>query len=110
GSGSATVYTPPTVTVNAGALCAGQTTALLTAEPSGDSYLWDNGATSQSITVTDAHGCYGVGSGSATVYTPPTVQVYAGALCAGQTTAQLTAEPGGDSYLWDNGATSQSIT
>ncbi|RYE21477.1 MAG: hypothetical protein EOP51_15540 [Sphingobacteriales bacterium] len=86
----------------------------------GGSYLWSNGATTQSITV-NTGGNYsvvvtqGACSNSAaalvTVNPLPTISVTAGGpltFCPGGS-VQLTATTG-NSYLWSNGATTQSIT
>ncbi|MFN3939386.1 MAG: hypothetical protein ACK4IY_02285, partial [Chitinophagales bacterium] len=82
------------------------------------SYLWSNGATTQSITVSDA-GCYTVtvtsdngcvGSAEICVTVNPNPECWIeGVLefCEGTCTT-LTA-PSGYSYLWNTGATSQSI-
>lgn len=84
----------------------------------GNSYLWSTGATTQTITVSAA------GTYSVTVYATPTcfasdsISVTVAAptasisgvttICSGQATT-LTATSG-NSYLWSNGATTQSIT
>lgn len=89
----------------------------------GSSWLWSNGATSQSITV-NAAGNYTVTvtntAGCSAASAPMTVTVNplpasnvspAGpvSFCQGGS-AVLTASAGGASYLWSNGATTQSIT
>ncbi len=100
-------------------LCSGETT-ILTAS-GGTSYVWSNGATTNSITVSTA-GNYSVTafngtceatstSVTVTVTETPTPQITVeGALnlCSGETTV-LTAG-GGTSYVWSNGATTNSIT
>ena len=90
--------------------------------PVGYTYLWSNGATTQSITastagtysvaVTNASGC-SVTSSLITVtvnYIPTMSVTHTGGLsfCAGGSTT-LTAAGGFASYLWSNGATTQSI-
>jgi PKD repeat protein len=91
--------------------------------PSGfSSYLWSNGATTQSITVSDSgrysvivtnsNGCIG-NSDTITVKVlpPPSPKLSANgstSLCAG-TTVQLSAPAGFLKYLWSNGATTQTI-
>ena len=99
-------------------LCAGQSTALTA---SSGRYLWNNGATTAtitvtpasmttySVTVTDANGCTDSQSVTVTVDPPPVAAISGNTiLCAGQSTT-LTAS-GGASYLWNNGATTAAIT
>ncbi|MBB6612206.1 T9SS type A sorting domain-containing protein [Pontibacter sp. Tf4] len=88
----------------------------------GASWLWSNGATTQSISVnesgtftvvvTDANGCSSVESVpvNVTVNPLPVASIQAGGpttFCEGGTVT-LTAQ-GGTSWLWSNGATTQSI-
>jgi hypothetical protein len=89
----------------------------------GASYLWSNGATSQSIivttggsysvTVTNANGCVGTSTPiTVTVNATPSATVSADgptSFCQGNDVV-LSAPAGAASYLWSNGATSQSIT
>jgi hypothetical protein len=132
GSGCSTTSATTNVTVHAvpstpsitpsgsTTFCAGGSVTLTA--PSGFSYLWSNGATSQSInvtaggsysvTVTNANGCSSTSSATTvTVHanpaTPSITPSGATTFCAGGSVT-LTA-PGGYSYLWSNGATSQSI-
>jgi hypothetical protein len=109
-----------TVTPNGPLTWCGDSRVTLTAKP-GYTYLWSNGATSQSI-VAEVSGNYwvdvssaGCTRRSATVVVtenpnPDATVTVAGSfvLCPGSTVT-LTAKPG-YSYLWSNGATSQSIT
>ena len=90
--------------------------------PSGYSYLWSNGATTQSInvsasgsysvTVTDGNGCTATSDATTvTVNAVPPATITAGGpttFCEGGSVT-LSA-PAGYSYLWSNGATSESIT
>ncbi|MFL6245950.1 MAG: hypothetical protein ACJ74H_08005, partial [Thermoanaerobaculia bacterium] len=121
-STSVTVNAPPAATITASGdttFCEGQSVTLTAS--AGSSYLWSNGATTPSINVT-ATGEYTVivtnASGCSATSAPQAVTVKArpqatitpsGALtfCTGQSVT-LTANPGA-SYVWSNGATSQSI-
>lgn len=104
---------PPTVSVNSTSICAGQSVTL-TATPStaGGTYLWSNGATTPTITVTpNATTSYsvtysnnGTASGSGTVTVNPAPTINGGqdqTVCQGATVT-LTGT-GGTSYTWDNG-------
>jgi len=100
-------------------LCEGESTTL-TASGS-DSYLWEGGLTSSSITVsptetttytvtgTDANNCTATYPIAVTVNPLPTPSIEGNiVLCEGESTT-LTAS-GGKSYLWEGGQTSSSIT
>jgi sugar lactone lactonase YvrE len=100
--------------------CAGGSVTLTAS--AGASYLWSNGATTRAITVTasgnfrvtvaNANGCSATSAAtSVTVNAPATPVITAGGattFCAGGSVV-LTASPA-SSYLWSNGATTQSIT
>ena len=112
---------PPTITANGPTtFCFGGTVTLTASE--GSSYLWSNGATTPSITVsatdnftvqvTNANGCLSPASAvvAITVNQLPEATITANrstALCQGETVI-LTASAG-SSYLWNTGATTQSI-
>jgi len=117
--------------VNDAAACDGEA-ATLTAS-GGTSYLWDNSATTASITVnstattnytvtvTDDNGCTDSATATLSVNPNPTALVDDVSICEGEPAtvnneeicdgeaATLTAS-GGTSYLWDNSATTASIT
>lgn len=118
-----TITSAPAPTITAGGslvFCQGGS-VVLTASP-GNSYTWSNGATTQSTTVNTAgnysvtvdqgNGCISASAPTAvTVNTLPTISVTAGSsttFCQGGSVT-LTATAG-TSYLWSNGATTQSIT
>jgi uncharacterized repeat protein (TIGR01451 family) len=110
----------PLPTVNLGAditQCGG--TVTLNAANAGSSYLWNNGATTQTITatasgiyhvkVTNANGCFKSDTIQVTINSLPTVNLGADIVqCGGSAT--LNAGNTGSSYLWSNGATAQSLT
>jgi uncharacterized protein YjdB len=104
---------PPTVSVNSTSICAGQSVTL-TATPStaGGTYLWSNGATTPTITVTPnattnysvTYSNNGTASGSGTVTVNPVPTINGGqdqTVCAGATVTLNGT--GGASYTWDNG-------
>ncbi|MGV3609873.1 MAG: PKD domain-containing protein [Fluviicola sp.] len=116
---------PATPTITAGGtttFCSGGSVTLTST--AGNSYLWSNGATSQSITattagtytvqVTNAAGCQSTASAATTVTVNPTPA--APTITAGGTTTLCTGgsvtltSTAGTSYLWSTGATTQSIT
>jgi hypothetical protein len=98
------------------AVCNGSTTTL-TAQ-GGGTYLWSNGSTSQSITVsvgtytvtaTNTSGCAGIASATVSKVVNPQVLITGNlTVCNGSTTT-LTAQ-GGGTYLWSNGSTASNIT
>ncbi|GIV42683.1 MAG: hypothetical protein KatS3mg034_1993 [Vicingaceae bacterium] len=104
--------TPDTV------ICEGDTITLTAG--GGMSYLWNNGSTTSSITVspgttttyqvvvTNAAGCQDSAEVVVTVNPPPIAQISGdNEICQGEKT-KLTAS-GGNSYLWNNGNTSSII-
>ncbi|MCB9190683.1 MAG: tandem-95 repeat protein [Flavobacteriales bacterium] len=118
-----TVYQPPVVSVNITGpqqFCFGDS-AVLTATAGFNSYLWSNGATTQSITVftsgsfevtvTDENGCQGTSPlATIEVYSLPNADIIADGpleFCDGDSVT-LTAS-GGQSYVWNTGATTNSI-
>jgi hypothetical protein len=117
-----TVNPLPPATITAGGpttFCAGGSVTLTAS--AGASYLWSNGATTQSIaasssgnysvTVTNANGCSATSAPTSVTVNPlPTATITAGGpttFCAGGSVT-LTASAG-SSYLWSTGATTQSI-
>jgi len=117
-----TVYPLPIVSITAGGpleFCEGAS-VMLTSSP-GESYLWSNGAITQSIlvtmsgnytvTTTDINGCSATSPITiVTVYPLPIVTITPDGptdFCDGES-VMLTSSPG-ESYLWSNGQTTQSI-
>ena len=118
GTSTVTVNLLPVISVNAAAICVGSI-ATLTADGA-NTYTWSTGATGISIspsptvtttytaTGTDGNNCINTGTGTVTVNSLPTISVNSPAICAGITTT-LTAT-GANTYTWNTGATSTSIT
>jgi gliding motility-associated-like protein len=109
-----TVNPLPTITVNTGTICIGQTTTVLTAGGA-SSYTWSpatglssaNGSpvtanpattTSYTVTGTDANGCVNTNTTSVTVNPLPTITVNNATYCTGGS-AVLTAG-GASTYTW----------
>ncbi|HEX6099032.1 MAG TPA: hypothetical protein VF432_22155 [Thermoanaerobaculia bacterium] len=131
GNGCSATSSATSVTVNAlpdaGVTASGPTTfceggSVTLSAPAGQSYLWSNGATTQSISV-NAAGSYSVtvtnGNGCSTTSAATAVAVNAlpdaTVTASGPTTfceggSVTLSAPAGQSYLWSNGATTQSIT
>ncbi|MEZ4796635.1 MAG: T9SS type A sorting domain-containing protein [Flavobacteriaceae bacterium] len=116
-----TVFVNPIPNADAGAdqdICEGES-ATLTAS-GGNSYLWNTGETSASISVNPTatttysvtvyqNGCEATDDVQVTVNPLPTANAGADqTICVGES-ATLTAS-GGDTYLWSTGETTQSIT
>jgi len=99
-------------------ICQGQNTTLTVGAFA--SYSWNSGATTSSInvsaggaytvTVTNAAGCTGTASFLVTLIASPNVSITGdSAVCAGGNSV-LDAGPGFASYLWSNGASTQTIS
>src|SRR4051794_618451 len=118
--------TQPTasITGGSGTYCTG-TTASLSAvtDTNNATYLWSNGATSSTITVTaaapgpytvtvtNAYGCSTTSAPVTVHFAPQSTSINASGattFCAGGSVT-LTAAMLGDSYLWSNGATTRAI-
>ncbi|CAN1544636.1 Secretion system C-terminal sorting domain [Flavobacteriaceae bacterium] len=110
---------PIVVITGTNSICPGQTVTLIAS--GGNSYLWSNGSTSSSISVnplvnttysvtgTNTYGCSSTSSKTITVNPNPIATITGNnSICPGNYTT-LTAS-GGNSYLWNNGSTSSSIT
>lgn len=118
---SVTPMTRPVITANGSTnICQGNTVTLTSS--SATSYLWSNGATTQSIAVSAAGdysvttsngiGCTAISTAAPVTVIPlPTATITPNgetAFCEGGSVL-LTASAG-DSYIWSNGATTRSIT
>lgn len=117
--------TAPVITSGVTAICAGGSTTITTANPAaGTSFIWSNGAATQSISVTEAgtytlrlvNGvCTSAVSNEVTVSVnplpaTPTVTVTGNTTLCGNETATLAAPTGFASYIWSNGAATETIT
>lgn len=117
--------TTPVITSGVTAICAGGSTTITTADPAaGTTFLWSNGAATQSISVTEAgtytlrlvNGvCTSAVSNEITVSVnplpaTPTVTVTGNTTLCGNETATLAAPTGFASYIWSNGAATETIT
>ncbi|MBK7699430.1 MAG: hypothetical protein IPJ39_12210 [Saprospiraceae bacterium] len=115
-----TVHPLPTANISGDTeICTGSSTSLTAS--GGTSYVWSNGATGSSITVsptatttynvtvTDVNGCDGTASKTVIVNPLPAVSIFGiDEICNGGNTTLFAS--GGVSYVWSNGATSTSIT
>jgi len=117
------IPTPSVTAQSSTTFCEGESVTLTA--PAGLTYLWSNGETTQSITVTDSdtydvvvtdnNGCESPNSMPVTVValssTSPPILTASGttSLCEGEFVT-LTAPTGFTNYLWSNGADTQEIT
>ena len=100
-------------------LCAGGQTTLNAGNP-GNTYLWNNGSTSQSIaattpgnytvTVTNAGGCHTICTTHVTQYPLPLQTLGADQVICSWQTVILNAGNPGCTYNWNTGVTTQTIT
>ncbi len=124
GSGVLTINAKPVVTVNSGAVPQGSALTMTATVGSGAapySYAWSGpagfsattasisvtNAGNYSVTVTDANGCTGTGSGVLTVNPKPSVTVNNGATCAGGSqmlTASVSSGTAPFTYVWSGPA------
>ncbi|MDP4750212.1 MAG: T9SS type A sorting domain-containing protein [Schleiferiaceae bacterium] len=112
---------PPSTVTASGPLTFCQGSSVTLSAPAGYSYLWSNGATSQSISPTasgsysvtvSANGCSSTSAAQTVVVNPlpPSTVTVSGSLTFCQGSSVTLSAPAGYSYLWSNGATTQSIT
>jgi dienelactone hydrolase len=114
---------PPVISssLSSGSICSGQT-VVLTATTGFDTYLWSNGQSGNTATVTTsgsytvtaiANGCTFVSTPFSVNFSPvPVLGITAGGAaqnCTGQP-IQLTASTGFSSYNWNNGTTGPQLT
>jgi hypothetical protein len=105
---SVTVNALPTVAVNNGTICAGQTFTMM---PTGaTTYTYSNGSSvampiadaTYTVMGTDANGCENMATSSVTVNALPTVAVNNGTICAGQSFTMMPT--GATTYTYSNGS------
>jgi gliding motility-associated-like protein len=112
-----TVNPNPIVTINNPTICEG-TSVLLTANGA-TSYNWNDGSTLSTLTVSPTTsttytvtgtslGCTGTATSNVTVTPNPIISVNNPSICEGDF-ANITAS-GGDTYIWSNSMTSNSIS
>ncbi len=112
---------PPSTVSASGPLTFCQGGSVSLSAPSGYSYLWSNGATTQSISPTasgsytvtvSANGCSSTSAAQAVTVNaiPPSTVSASGSLSLCQGGSVTLSAPAGYAYLWSNGATTQSIT
>ncbi len=106
----------PTVTVNSNSICAGQTITLNAA--GANSYIWNTGSVTNSITVSpnsnssytvigSASGCTNTAISSISVTPMPTVTVNSSTICSGSSATLLVS--GAATYTWSNGSNNSSV-
>ncbi len=110
-----TINAPPVVAIADIILCGDS--ALLDAQNAGATFLWNTGATTQTInvaggvydvTVTDASGCIASDTVSVTIHANPVVSLGADSTqCGG--TITLDAQNAGSTYLWNDNSTAQTL-
>ncbi|MGZ3863989.1 MAG: T9SS type B sorting domain-containing protein [Bacteroidia bacterium] len=119
GTGTITIFNPPTVTVNSPATCIGGTVTL---NANGAlTFTWSTtqngnsisvspavGTTDYTVTGTDANGCDNFAVASVTINPLPTIIANPVAICPGNT-ATLTAS-GASTYTWNTNATGATFT
>ncbi|MHB8402719.1 MAG: PKD domain-containing protein, partial [Bacteroidia bacterium] len=115
-TGTINVINNPTITVNSGAICVGQTTLLLTANSNATTFSWApsaglsgtigspvtaNPGTTTTYTIVGTAGTCTVSTTAVVTVNPlPPVTVSSSTICVGQQTATLTAN-GAVTYAWN---------
>ena len=114
---SVTVNQTPTVAVNSTTICSGTNATIIASGAT--SYSWDNGATTNSISVSPnsntnytvtglTNGCSDTKTVNVTVNQTPAVAANNATICLGASATIIAS--GATSFSWDNGATTNSIS
>jgi gliding motility-associated-like protein len=114
-----TVISTPTISVNSGAICKGQTTLTLTATSNASTFVWSpaiglsvttgsavvaNPTSTQTYTIVGTAGtCTVSTTATVTVNTPPTLTTTSSTICFGQQTGTVTVS-GANTYVWQGGS------
>lgn len=111
-----TINTPPTISIGPDTTVCGSYS--VDAGNSGSTYMWCNGATTQTttlvnsgsciVTVTDANGCSSNDTISVVINQAPVVNLGSDSAFCG--TGTIDAGNAGSSYLWNDNSTSQTLT
>jgi gliding motility-associated-like protein len=114
----------PVITLVGDTICTGQSATLnASATPVGGTFLWGNGTSNSSITISpilttqyavlyNYSGCMSQLTVSVVVYPIPTVSVANATICEGQsaTLSAASMQPIGGTFLWSTGATTSTIS
>ncbi len=113
-----TTAATPVVAVPDKSACVGETVTL-DAGNTGATFIWSNGAGTQTVnvtasgtytvTVTGANGCSAVDASNVIIHSLPSVNINDVSTCTGNGATFNAGNPG-SAYSWSTGATSQSIT
>ncbi|NOU47968.1 MAG: T9SS type A sorting domain-containing protein [Bacteroidales bacterium] len=121
-----TVHSLPVVALGEDVNLCGEESVIIDAGNEGSTYLWSNGSTAQTLTVsvaefgvgtheisvqvTSAFGCVSEDAITVTIEALPTVNLGENQHLCGTEAILLDAQNAGSTYLWSNGATTQSIS
>ncbi|RKD96717.1 hypothetical protein BXY64_3655, partial [Marinifilum flexuosum] len=114
------VHSNPVINLGPDKVTCDGVAVMLDAGHPGSSYVWSNGETLQailtpiggnySVVVTDVNGCVGMDDANIIVNMPPTVDLGLDQETCDGNIITLDAGNSGATYLWSNGATTQTIT
>ncbi|MFN8393741.1 MAG: gliding motility-associated C-terminal domain-containing protein [Bacteroidia bacterium] len=114
------LFAAPSVSLGNDAAICPLDSILLDAGPGQSAYLWNSGATTQTIyaqsvgsyqvTITDGNGCQASDTMLLTHLPYPVVQLGSDTIACQGTTLTMDAGNPGSSYLWNSGATTQTVS